>query len=1380
MKIVLDLQACQTPGSKNRGIGVYSWSLADAMISANTDHEFVVALNENFPREAENIRLQLKGRVAPNNFVGWKGPSPTESANPDNEFRRRVAEHLRCVAIDSAEGDFCHISSLFEGLVDNAIVSCDSRLRTPSGVTLYDVIPLQYSEIYLKDRAARDWYFRQVSSLKNCDRAFCISQNTRQEAVRSIGLNETQAVNISSAIDPDFKPRKYATSVKHRILANYGISQPFVLYTGGIDHRKNVDGMVTAFGSLQPHIRDSHQLVIVCKIDDATKEWLWDVGERAGLRREQLVLTGFVPHDDLIALYNFATLFVFPSWHEGFGLPALEAMACGTATIAANNSSLPEVIGCPDALFDPHSISSIVSKIEQALTDSGFHKMLREHSLIQAAKFSWEASAERVLNEIEHWKSGDLMASVTPDEVVPSIAIVTPFTPDASGIADYSVNLASALSELAEVTVVVQDGSEALHLDTPPFIKQILPESIFREKFVDFTYVVYQFGNSPFHTSMTDLIQEVPGVIDLHDFYLGHMHRHHDVTNGHPGYWSKQLYESHGYASLLDLEEQGILGEVVTTYPANWPAIKAADGVIVHSEYAEALLQKWYPEFPSNGTSSVVIPLPIDSNSESEFEKVDIPPGRWIASFGLINREKGYDRILQMFSESLAYKNGYSLAFVGQPVDADFRQELVDLAENLGIEQQRFLITDRVEKDVYEAWLRNADAAIQLRLATRGETSAAVLDCIRAGVPLLVNGLGSAAELPSDSVTIIPAEFSTSEFLASLDSLLTVESAEKAGAAQAWLSSKASPEVVARDYLKALKYFHARSPARLRDAAIASIMKDDAISLRLGDEDVANDVARAIAESFPDRRGQKQYFVDVTVLTITDARSGIQRVVRNVLKHLLVNGVQGFRVEPVYADGSGKYRYARKFTSEFLSVDAIPLPDHEIQYAGGDVFLGLDLVAHLIPSMEQWFLDMRNRGVRVQFVLYDMLPALHEDWFAADLVGHMTAWYRTISRVATDIIAISDTVAYELKSWLDKVQVDRDQPLRISSFPLGQDLDGNASSQGASENFDRMLEQINESPMFLMVGTVEPRKGHADAIEAFERVWASGEDAVLFIVGKQGWRVEELTDCIRSHPEFGRKLLWADMATDDDLSAAYARADFLLAASRGEGYGLPLIEAGSHGKRIIARDIPVFKEVAKDGAIYFDGNDLTDLSRVIEESIEKMRSNTLDAPGSIKGYSWQEATEFLVQSSLAEDSRIEWTAGRRIVVTPDDARVHSSIDQSKNAYLTTAGKEGYLHFGPYLTLEPGIYRVIMLGTCKRASNAWIDIVSEGGAAVHKTAHIADAVASLENHVLFDYNIALDTQTSDVEVRCWVDSGAALRVDGLIIERLENNEFLREI
>ena len=152
---------------------------------------------------------------------------------------------------------------------------------------------------------------------------------------------------------------------------------------------------------------------------------------------------------------------------------------------------------------------------------------------------------------------------------------------------------------------------------------------------------------------------------------------------------------------------------------------------------------------------------------------------------------------------------------------------------------------------------------------------------------------------------------------------------------------------------------------------------------------------------------------------------------------------------------------------------------------------------------------------------------------------------------------------------------------------MGADVQSILPSQGNSSKRVLVLEQLQGSISFLMVGTLEPRKAYEEVLEAFERLWQEGLPLNLVLVGKQGWMVEELVEQLRSHHELNRRLFWLEGISDEYLEQVYLVCTCLIAASYGEGFGLPLIEAAQHKLPIIARDIPVFREVAGENAFFF-------------------------------------------------------------------------------------------------------------------------------------------------------------------------------------------------
>ncbi len=171
-----------------------------------------------------------------------------------------------------------------------------------------------------------------------------------------------------------------------------------------------------------------------------------------------------------------------------------------------------------------------------------------------------------------------------------------------------------------------------------------------------------------------------------------------------------------------------------------------------------------------------------------------------------------------------------------------------------------------------------------------------------------------------------------------------------------------------------------------------------------------------------------------------------------------------------------------------------------------------------------------------------------------------------------------------------------------------------------------------------MVGTVEPRKAHAQTLSAFDELWGAGLDVKLIIVGKQGWMVDALAHALRSHSEVGKRLFWLEGISDDYLEKIYAASTCLIAASEGEGFGLPLIEAAHHKVPIIARDIPVFREVAGENAFYFSGASPEALAVAVREWLSLNAEGKAPLSEAIPLLTWAESTRQLISAVISRDT----------------------------------------------------------------------------------------------------------------------------------------------
>jgi glycosyltransferase involved in cell wall biosynthesis len=832
MRVVIDLQGAQSE-SRFRGIGRYASAFAQALARNRGDHQIVLALSDLFPETVEPIRAAFDGLLPQQDIRIWSAPGPVREITAGNDARRGVAELIREAFLLSLEPDVVHVSSLFEGYADDAVTSI-GRLDADTLVsaTLFDLIPLANPRPYLeRDPAYERFYRRKLEHLRRASLLLAISRSAADEARAHLDGLQGEVVPVSTAASAEFRAVQRSAGEIRELRRQLGIRGDFLLYTGGADERKNLPRLIAAYAGLPEALRARVQLVIAGAMPDAAVAALGAQAGAAHLRSDELVFTGYVSDDTLVALYNLCTAFVFPSWHEGFGLPALEAMQCGAAVIGANTSSLPEVVGCSDALFDPFDVPAIRSKIAQVVEDSCFRDRLAAHGLRRAREFSWDKVAHAALTAFEGLRRG----------------------------------------------------------------------------------------------------------------------------------------EARGAA--------GVAAERVTR-----------------------------------------------------------------------------------------------------------------------------MVVDAV-----------ADAC----------------------------------------------------------------------------------------------------PPQVAEAEVAAI---------------AQSIARIGAAG-----AKPRLFVDCSELAQRDAGTGIQRVTRSILAELLADPPDAFTLLPVYAtvDVPG-YRHAARFCAEPGATGAASEGDMPVDFAPGDVFLGLDLQHHVVIAQRD-YLDMQRRhGVLVIFVVYDLLPISLPAAFPAGADDGHRAWLEVVGRY-DGALCISRAVAGELDAWLRSYPLPRLRPFQVRSFPLGADLHGTVADAELPPEAIRTLAELAGGTSFLVVGTLEPRKGHEQVLRAFELLWARGEQVNLVIVGREGWMVAALCERLRRHPERGGRLHWLDDVGDAYLDRLYRACACLISASLGEGFGLPLIEAAQHGMPIIARDIPVFREVAGEHALYFHGTQPRDLAAAISTWRELEATGRHPRPAGMTWPTWKQSAAALTE-----------------------------------------------------------------------------------------------------------------------------------------------------
>ncbi|WP_457750363.1 glycosyltransferase family 4 protein [Sulfurimonas sp.] len=823
MRIIIDAQGIQS-ASKHRGIGRYVHLFLTNILPLLKEEDVSIVLNENLLTDKENLITDMTQFVPKKKIVKFDIPFATNENNPDNIQRAKAAKIIREHFLASLSPDIVLVTSLFEGLHDNAVVSINHYFpHIPTAVILYDLIPLVHEEKYLTTQIQKDFYHQKIASLKKADVYLSISEYSKKEAMQMLGIQEKDIVTIHTAIDETFTPVEMIKEEKEDFFAHYKLQEDFIFYApGGFDTRKNFKRLIEAYAGLDETLRAKHQLVIASKPTTEAKITLQKLIEENGLKSTEFVLLGYVNDADLKALYTFCKIFIFPSYHEGFGLPILEAISCGAAVICSDATGIPEVINNKDALFDPFSVDAIQKKLQQALTSQEFLLGLKKAASTQAKSFSPHSLAQKAKEAL------------------------------------------LVLGKKAQT-------KKTLHVNTQALLQALKQQHI--------------------HCTQKDRLQ---------------------------------------------------------------------------------------------------------------------------------------------------------------------------IANAIAINQR-----------VYS---------------------------------------------------------------------------------------------------------------------------------------------------------KPQLLVDISQLVKVDAKSGIQRVVRSILMQWLSKENERFDIQAVYFDGQ-LYKYAHHFTAKHCNTTQ-NIPDTPIIYNTQDSYISLDLNAGTINETNIWHEHFKKIGMQLYFIIYDILPVTNPQWWPQGTSEVFVNWLRHISKTATSLICISHAVENELQNWL---HVNMPQTkAKTAYFHLGADIQNSLPSKGLPTNAKETLKKLSQKPTFLMVGTIEPRKGHMQTLKAFEILWQEGLDVNLVIAGKKGWLVEELYTYITTHPQKEHRLFLFEAISDEYLHEVYTAATAVIMPSEAEGFGLPLIEAAQKHKPVIARDIPVFKEIAGNNISYFaNTKEPADIAKTLQNWL-KNKQQMLNK-NNIKFLTWEESARNLLK-----------------------------------------------------------------------------------------------------------------------------------------------------
>jgi glycosyltransferase involved in cell wall biosynthesis len=1075
--------------------------------------------------------------------------------------------------------------------------------------------------------------------LQKFDLLLTISEATRRDAIAILGVPAERVANISGAVESIFVRKEFSAEEARAITRRFGIVRPFVLYTGNADYRKNLEGIIEAYARLPGEVRSQHQLVLNQVGDEGKfRRRIW----KLGIGRKEIVVTSRVCDADLVALYNLCKVFVFPSFYEGFGLPIIEAMACGAPVIAANNSSLPEVMGRHDALFDASKPKAIASALQRLLSDDTLRQDLADYGVRRAREFSWEKTARLAWEAIEfaQARQNDMRTSVVVDALPKSrIAFVSPLPPQKSGIADYSAELLPYLARHFEVDLFVEAGVEV----NDSFLQSnfsIYPHTDLPSRMHLYQSVVYQVGNSPFHTHMLGLLAECPGVVVLHDFFLSNIAFDEEFLKGETGAFAREMTDVHGLKGAIDYARSG--HEVARrNWPINSSVLAGATSVIVHSPCHQKLLKRfygnaWQPRVQVIPHPRKLPPVPTPEGRVQVRKTLGVPAQTFlVACFGFVAPTKLNHVVIEAFA--LARKNigpHARLVFVGEMDGGSYGHELRERIVALDLEKD-VLVTGYAATDVYHGYLTAADVAIQLRTDGRGETSGAMLDCLAHGLPVIVNAHGTFDDYDPQSLIKL-GDPPTVEKVA--DALIRVAQDEifrheLAQRARDLVEREHHPVRIAAAYTAAIHAGWAQDEKRVMENIA------DALAHSTATPAIMEAIATAAADNAAFRKPLR-LLIDVTRITENDPRTGIERVIKNIIREFVAADRPDIYIELVRLS-EGRLWRANRLAEAIFELPANALgAEVTIDPRYGDTLFMLDSSWMQFERFSMIFSQVRHVGGKVVTVVYDLIPLRHPKTCHPVVLNVFEHWLRQAISESDQLVCISQSVADDLLTYIRANEHLICRPLNVGYWHLGADLCGyTGGNEQTNENVVKRLNNEGGSPpTFLMVGTIEPRKGHNFVLDAFEHLWEQGSEVRLCIVGKEGWNVAQVMQRIRTHPETGKRLLFIEGASDAQLNLAYQSATALISASVAEGFGLPIVEAAMHGKPAIVSDIPVFREIGGKDTVYFSLQHPRMLADTILSFCDIPDAERRAMAARIKVTTWKESADRLLGIIFGSDA----------------------------------------------------------------------------------------------------------------------------------------------
>ncbi len=381
MKIAIDVRIAQYSDNQSRGFGYLTRNLVNNLIHYDKNNEYFI--------------------------IGYRGINKFLTLNKNV----KTYEMFSMVEADFYQHFYRH-TKLLEAIYFNHIIqsnNIDTLLTFSSGnrdyiintlsicktiKVFWDLIPLVFEDVYLKKKNEKRIFLKSLKAFEKSTAIISISNSSKNDLLKHINFPQNNIFTIYPGVASEFSPKNKDQILK--IKTKYKIKNKYLFYVGGYDFRKNIGAVIESLLKIPKEILKNYQLVLAGNMYDKEKKLFTRMAQKLNVSNN-LLFTGFVSNNDLPILYSGADIFLFPSLYEGFGLPLIEAMACGCPVIASNNSSIPEVVGDAALMVNPKNNVEIANAISKILRNDQLKNNLINKGYERVKRFTWKNAAQETI-----------------------------------------------------------------------------------------------------------------------------------------------------------------------------------------------------------------------------------------------------------------------------------------------------------------------------------------------------------------------------------------------------------------------------------------------------------------------------------------------------------------------------------------------------------------------------------------------------------------------------------------------------------------------------------------------------------------------------------------------------------------------------------------------------------------------------------------------------------------------------------------------------------------------------------------------------------------------------------------------------------------------